>query len=442
MLTAPAFAATYGERATETVLSNGLKLILLEDHKAPVTVFQIWYRVGSRNESLGHTGISHLLEHVMFKGTEKVGPEEYSRIIQRNGGDTNAFTSQDATTYFATLASDRVEVVIDLEADRMANLVIDAALFAAERNVVMEERRLRTDNNPVSALFEQLTATAYAAHPYQFPIIGWMNDIAQSTVTDLRRHYRTYYIPNNSFIVAVGDFSAPALTATIEQAFGSIATGAPPPFVRSIEPTQQGERRVVVQREAQLPFVSMAYHVPNLGSSDAAPLVVLAEVLSGGKSARLHHQLVYRRRLARSAGAGYDYTSVDPGLFNVYAQPLPGQPAATVECELDNELQRIGTDPPSGRELQKAKNAIEAGFIFAQGSLFYQGMLLGQYEIAGDWRRIDEYLPAIRAVTTDDLVRVSRFYLRPENRTVAVLEPLPPTSRRPVVGYVPQGALH
>ncbi|MGH7787777.1 MAG: M16 family metallopeptidase, partial [Candidatus Binatia bacterium] len=256
-LGAPAAARSYAERVTERTLPNGLKVILLEDHKAPVTVFQIYYRVGSRNEVLGHTGLSHILEHIMFKGTEKVAPEDYSKIIQRNGGRTNAFTSQDNTTYFATLASDRVGVVIDLEADRMSNLKLTEAIFLPERDVIMEERRLRVDNNPAAALFEQLSATAYSAHTYEFPIIGWMSDIAQTTLEDALRHYRTYYIPNNAFIVAVGDFDSAALIEQISAAFGTIPSGPAPPAVRAMEPVQQGLRRVELKREAQLPFVSL-----------------------------------------------------------------------------------------------------------------------------------------------------------------------------------------
>jgi zinc protease len=439
---APAVAGIYTERVRETVLPNGLKIILLEDHKAPVVVFQIYYRVGARNESLGHTGLSHILEHVMFKGTDKVAPEDYSKIIQRNGGRTNAWTTDDNTTYFATMASDRVGVVIDLEADRMTNLKLTDEIFLPERSVIMEERRLRVDNNPVSDLFEQLNATAYAAHPYQFPVIGWMSDIAQTTLADTVQHYRTYYAPNNAFVVAVGDFDGNALAAQVGEAFGSLASAPPPPAVRAIEPTQEGERRVEVKREAQLPFVAMAHHVPNLRSGDAAALEVLAAILSGGESARLHQQLVYRLRLARDAGASYDYTSIDPGLFTVYVQPLPGQSAATAETALLRELERAKTEPPSARELDKAKNGIEAQFIFAQDSLFYQAMQLGQYEVAGDWRRIDDYLPTLRAVTADDVVRVARTYLRPENRTTGVLIPDPPVSSPSGADALPQGAIH
>src|ERR1700687_2436057 len=212
-------AQPYGERVREKVLANGLKVLLLEDHKAPVGVFQVWYRVGSRNETLGKTGLAHLLEHLVFKGTHKVGPEEYSKIIQRNGGNDNAFTSDDATTYFATLASDRLSVDIDLEGDRMQNLTFDEAQFTPEHRVVMEERRLRTDNNPVSSLFEMISSVAYAAHPYQWPTIGWMDDLRQATRTDALEYYRTYYSPTNAFAICVGDFSSDALLEKIEAAF-------------------------------------------------------------------------------------------------------------------------------------------------------------------------------------------------------------------------------
>jgi zinc protease len=426
----PSMGTPYAERVRETVLPNGLKLILLEDHKAPVAVFQIWYRVGSRNEVLGHTGLSHLLEHMMFKGTPSVGPEEYNRIIQRNGGQTNAFTSKDYTTYFATIASDRLGVVTELEADRMVNLILNEAVFNPERDVVKEERRLRVDNHPVAALFEQLAATAFVAHPYQFPIIGWMNDIDRSTVDDLARHYRAYYVPNNAFVVAVGDFGAAELSADIARAFGEVRSGESPPPVRSLEPVQRGERRLELRREAELPYVALAYHVPGLATIDGPALEVLATLLAGGESARLYHTLVYERRLARNVGADYDSLWVDPGLFTVYAQPLPGKPPATLEGALLHEIERLKNVPPSEAELAKVKKGIESAFIFAQDSLFYQALLLGQYEICGDWRRIDEYMPAVRAVTGDDITRVAGFYLDRDNRTVATLVPISPDGAR------------
>jgi len=425
-------AAAYRERVYEGHLPNGLEMILLEDHTAPVAVFQVWYRVGSRNETPGKTGLSHLMEHMMFKGTPTLRPEEYIRIVQRNGGQANAFTTQDYTTYFATLASDRIHVVTELEADRMRNLIIDDELFAPERSVVEEERRLRTDNDPVSDLFEQLNAAAYVAHPYGQPIIGWMEDLRGLTPADLRQHYRTYYTPNNAFVVAVGDFEADRLAKEIEAAFAGVPSGPSPPSVRSIEPVQKGERRVEVQRPAELPYVAIAYHVPGVRSRDAAPLEVLAAVLGGGRSARLYRELVYRRRLVRTVNVDYDYQSPEPTLFSVSARPLPGKSVAQVEQALLDEIERIKIDAPTERELAKARNGAEAGFVFAQDSLFYQAFLLGQFEIAGDWRWIDEYVPAVRAVAAEDVVRVARFYLDADNRTVGTLVPAaaPTSSQR------------
>ena len=423
VLGVPLGAVSYSDRVVETTLANGLKLILLEDHKAPVAVVQVYYRVGSRDDVSGKTGRAHLLEHMMFKGTQKVGPEEYSRIVQRNGGRTNAFTSRDRTTYFASIASDRLAVVLGLEADRMGSLQIVPDLYDPERSVVMEERRLRVDNRPTGALFEQLYATAFQSHPYRQPIIGWMDEIRQSTAADLREFYDRYYVPNNSFIVAVGDFDAMSLASTIDREFGAIPAGPLPPAVRTVEPTQQGERRVVLRREAQLPFVVAGYHVPNMRSADGAALELLAQILAGGKSSRLYRKLVYEDRVARYAGAEYDYSALDPNLFLLYAQPLPGQDVDALERQLIAEVDRLAQNPPTTLEMRRALNQVEAAYVFAQDSIFYQAMLLGDYEIAGDWRLIDRYLPALSAVTRDDLVRVARFYLVADNRTVATLIP-------------------
>lgn len=440
---APAPAArTYAERVREHVLDNGLTVLVLPEPRAPVVVVQVWYRCGSRNEQPGRTGLAHVLEHMMFKGTAGTGPDQYSRIIRRNGGNDNAFTSADATTYFVSIASDRLDLVLDLEADRMRNLVFDDAQFAPELQVVIEERRLRTDNNPVAVLFEQLAAAAYTAHPYQWPIIGWMNDLRQLTREDALEWYRTFYAPNNAVLVIAGDVDPDRTLAAVERTFGPVPRGAPAPVVRSIEPVQQGERRVTVRREAQLPFVALAFHVPTLRHPDAPALEVLAGLLGDGRGSRLYRRLVYERRLARSVGADYDFTSVDPGLFTVYAQPLPGQSAARLEAALLAEIADLQRVPARARELERVRNGLEAGSVFAQDSLFYQAMLLGQFEMASSWRDIDRYVPAIRAVTAEAVRRVAATYLRPENRTVAVLDPLPVPPGRAPTESVPTGQVH
>jgi len=422
------------EHVFETVLPNGLKVILLENHKAPLATFQVWYRVGSRNEEWGKTGLSHMLEHMMFKGTKKVDPEEFSRIIQENGGNDNAFTSRDYTAYFENLSSDRIQVSIDLESDRMKNLLLREQDFRTERMVVMEERRLRTEDNPQAYLQEQLEATAFQIQPYHWPIIGWMEDIARFTLEDLNSYYRTYYNPSNAILVVVGDFKKEDLLPKIEKAFGSYSKGAMPNQERDKDPPQNGERRIFVKREAQLPYVVMGYHVPNLREPDSYVLELIAVILSGGKSSRLYQSLVRDKRLVLSADADHSLLSRDPSLFYLSADLLPGKDVTEVEKAFDQEVERLQRERVGERELEKAKNQIEASFVFGQDSIFYQAMLLAQHEIALSWRAIDDYIPSIRKVSAEDIQRVAKQYLIPDNRTVGILIPLPPKEGKPAPG--------
>jgi zinc protease len=419
------------ENVFETVLPNGLKVILLENHKAPLVTFQVWYRVGSRNEAWGKTGLSHMLEHMMFKGTERVGPEEFSRTIQENGGNDNAFTSYDYTAYFENLNADRIQVAIDLEVDRMQNLLLREQDFRTERMVVMEERRLRTEDNPQAVLIEQVMATAFQIQPYRWPIIGWMEDLARLTLDDLKEYYRTYYNPANAFLVAAGDFKKEELLPKIEKAFGSYPKGVAPAQEKHIDPPQIGERRIFVKKEAQLPFLVMGYHVPNIREPDSYVLEVIATILSGGKSSRLYQSLVREKRLVLSVDADQSLTSRDPSLFTLSADLLPGKEVAQVEKALDQEVERLQKEPVGKQELEKAVNQLEASFIFAQDSLFYQAMLLARYEIALSWKTIDDYLPSIRKVSPEDIQRVAKKYLIPDNRTVGILIPLPPKEGKP-----------
>jgi zinc protease len=413
-------------RVTESVLENGLKVLLLEEHKAPVVTVHIWYRVGARNEHPGTTGLSHLLEHMMFKGTATVGPGEFSRIVQRHGGRDNAFTSDDYTGYFSTFASDRFELALELEADRMRGLLLDAKEVESEKRVVMEERRLRTDDDPVSALAEAMVATAFHVHPYRQPVIGWMADLEGLTRQDLLRHYNTYYVPNNAVLVVVGDFKTDAVLPTIRRHFGGIWRGADPPAVRAVEPPQRGERRLLLRREAELPFVYMGYHVPTLTHPDNFALEVLAYVLSAGKSSRIYRRLVHETQLALFAGGGYSRESIAPNLFAFYASVMPDKTAEEVERALLAEIERLQTEPVPDRELAKAKNQIEADFLFGQDSVFNLARQLAEYEIVSGWRAWEAYLPGIRGVTAEDVRRVARTYLRPDNRTLAVLVPTRP----------------
>ena len=438
----PALAAKpYAEQVVERTLDNGLKMLLLEDHKAPVTVVQVWYRVGSRNETPGVTGLSHMLEHMMFKGTKAHGPEEYSKIISRNGGNENAFTSDDMTTYFATLASDRAAVEVDLEADRMRGIELSKDNFEPERQVVMEERRMRTDNNPIAFLLETLNAATFLEHPYRQPTIGWAKDIEGWTLEDLQHHYDTYYQPNNAVFVAVGDFDAKALGDLVAGKFGSIPRGPEPPKMRTTEPPPRGAKRITVEKPAKLPFVAMQYHAPNLHHADSPALEMLAGVLSNGKSSRFYRDLVHRDRLALEADASYDRTSIDDKTFTIGGQPQPGVPIEKLEAALIAQIEAIRKTPPSKEELDRVRAQMESGFVFAQDSMFYRGMLLGTYEMAGGWRQIDDYLPSLAKVTPEDVQRVAREYLKPENRTTGVLVPLPIDASAPVE-QVPSGPIH
>jgi len=352
--------ATY---VREIVLDNGLKVLLLEDHKSPAVTFQVWYRVGSRNEKDGKSGLAHFLEHMLFKGTPKTKPEEYSRIIAKNGGRSNAFTTTDVTVYFATMSREKIAIQLELEAERMTQALLAETYFEPEKNVIQEERRLRTEDDPVSALAEVANAMAYTVHPYRRPVIGWMADIQNLTRQDLLDYYRTYYSPNNAFIVVTGDFSTAEILPKIKAAYGKIPRGPEPPKVRVQEPAQKGERRVILKKEAELPFLLMFYHAPNLNDPDNFALDVLTVVLAGGRSSRLYHDLVYQKRLTRGVDADYSSVSIDPSGLSISAQLMPGKEPAEVEREIDRLLDKVKADLITERELEKAKNQQIAGVV-------------------------------------------------------------------------------
>ena len=416
--------AAHAAQVQEFVLDNGLKVLLSEDHKSPAVMFQVWYRVGGRTEKDGKSGLAHFLEHMLFKGTPTTGPEEYSRIIAKNGGRSNAFTSYDMTVYFATMSRDKIDIEIELEADRMANALLGDAYFEPEKKVIQEERRLRTEDNPGSALGEVASAVAFTVHPYRRPVVGWMADIVNLTRQDLVDFYKLYYQPNNAFLVVTGDFSTAEIVPMIKAAFGKIPRGVAPPLVHAVEPEQRGERRVTLKKEAELPLVMQFYHAPNLKSPDSFALDLLSVVLAGGRSSRLYQELVYQRRLVRGVDADYTAVSIDPMGLSISAQLLPGVQPATVEREVDRLLDKVKAELISERELQKAKNQIEAAFIFAQDSIFGQAMKIGYYEITGGWRQMDGYLDGIRKVSREDIRRVARQYLDADRRTVGTLIPI------------------
>jgi len=417
--------APAADRIVAATLDNGLRVLLLEDHRSPIVSFQVWYRVGSRNEQRGATGIAHFLEHMMFKGTPTRGPKQFARLVEENGGQDNAFTSQDVTSYFVDIAADKLDLVIELEADRMRNLLLDAKQIASEREVVIEERRTRTEDDPGGFLGEEVSSIAFKAHPYGYPIIGWMEDIKRITPAEIRAFYQTYYIPNNAMVVAVGAFQAPAALEKIRRSFGRIPRGRTPPPVLAVEPPQNGERRVTVRREAELPIVYLGWHVPNQRSDDAPALEVLSTILSGGRASRLYRDLVYQRQLALEAGGDYSYFSIDPNLFWFWATPMPGQTPETLEAELSKHMERLKAEPVTDEELARAKNQIESAFVFQEDSVHRRAALLARFELIGGYALKDSFIAKIRAVTVADLTRVAGVWFAPERKSVGVLLPKP-----------------
>jgi zinc protease len=422
-------------RVQEHVLANGMKVLLVESPKAPVVTVQIWYKVGSRNEVMGRAGLSHMLEHMMFKGTPKNPKGTFSRTIRKNGGNDNAFTSQDYTAYFENLAADRVELALELEADRLRGLLLDEKEFQLEREVVKEERRLRTEDDPQAFLVESLFAQAFLIHPYHWPIIGWFPDLNAMTREDLKRHYETYYAPNNATLIVVGDIKAEALLPTIARLFEPIPTGALPPPPSVVEPEQRGERRILVKRDAQVAFVMAGYRAPNYASADSYPLMILESVLSHGKSSRLYQRLVYDQKIALAVGAEYSLLQADPELFYCFAVVKPGRKVEEAERALYREIARLQTELPTPEELQRAKNQVEASYIFGQDSIFRQAMLLGQAETVGaGWKHVEEFVERIRGVTPEDVRRVAQRYLIEDARTVGILIPTPSRAKQAAAG--------
>ncbi|MEK7770294.1 MAG: pitrilysin family protein, partial [candidate division NC10 bacterium] len=424
---APVTASGHSGEVLEATLDNGLRVLVLEDHRSPIVSVQVWYKVGSRNERPGATGLAHFLEHMMFKGTPTRGKGEFARVVERNGGQDNAFTAQDVTSYFVNIAADKVDLVLRLEADRMRHLLLDPKEIDSERQVVMEERRTRTEDDPDGLLSEELSAIAFKAHPYRWPIIGWMEEINRINPPELRAFYDTYYVPNNAILAVVGDVKAPDVLARIREVFGGIPRGPAPPAVTAVEPPQIGERRVIVRKAgAQIPIVSMAYHVPNHASPDAPALELLSTILSEGRASRLYRKLVYEKRMALGAGGDYSYASVDPNLFWFYATPLPGHTVEALERALLDEIEVLKSEPVPDEELARAKNQIEASFVWRQDSVHSRASGLVRFEMLGSWRLLDRFVPMIRAVTAADIQRVARAYFPSDRKNVGVLLPAEP----------------
>ena len=419
----------------EFKLDNGLKIIVQEDHRSPVVVSQVWYRAGSLDEVNGKTGVAHALEHMMFKGTKKVPAGQFSRLIAAAGGKENAFTAQDYTCFFQQLEKSHLPLAFELESDRMANLQITDEEFAKEIKVVMEERRWRTDDKPQSKVNEQFQSTAYVAHPYARPVIGWMNDLENMTAADAREWYNTWYAPNNATLVVVGDVKTDDVVKLAKQYFGPIKPHVLPARKPQTEPAQVGERRVVVKAPGKLPFLMMGFHAPTLTDKVKTPeqewepyaLEVLGGVLSGNDSARLNQKLVRETSIAVDVGAGYDATARGrEAMFELSGTPSEGKTVAELEAALIAQIELIKTGGVTQQELDRVKAAVIATDVYQRDSMFYQGMQIGQLVTMGyDWHILKTYPDKLKAITSEQVQAVAKKYLVKDNMTIATLDPQP-----------------
>lgn len=414
----------------ETTLDNGLKVIVKEDKRAPTAVHMVWYRIGSMDEVDGTSGVAHVLEHMMFKGTPEVGPGEFNKRVAAAGGRDNAFTSRDYTAYFQQIPKEKLAEMMALEADRMRHLTVDPKEFAQEIKVVMEERRMRTDDNPQSKLFEQMNATAFQAHPYRRPIIGWMSDLENMTAADAKAWYDTWYVPNNAYVVVSGDVDHEQVFALAREHYGKLEGRALPPRKGQIEPRQEGPRRITVKAPAELPVLVLGYKAPILRNPktdrDPYALEILAAILDGHDAARFNKKLVREDRIALSAGVDYGNTARGPGMFYLYGSPSEGRSVADLEAALRAEIARIQKDGVSEAELKRTKAQLVAGQVYKLDSMFGQAMEIGQMEAVGhSWKDVDTMLERLQQVTAADVQAVAKKYFDDDALTIGVLDPQP-----------------
>lgn len=414
----------------EFTLENGLQLIVKEDHRAPVVVSQVWYKVGASYEPEGKTGISHMLEHMMFKGTKKHPPGEFSRIMAANGASENAFTGYDYTAYFQTIEKSRLPLSFELEADRMRNVVFIDEEFQKERQVVLEERRTRTEDKPISLMYEHFVATAYQNSPYHHPVIGWMSDIKNYTVDDLKSWYQRWYAPNNATVVVVGDVEPQVVFALAKKYFGPLKPSKIiPPYSRP-EVKQLGMKQITVNLPAKIPFLILGYKTPVLNTIapenrwEVYALDVLSNILGGGNSSRMSKNLVRGQQIAASVSVNYDIFSRLTDLFTFSGTSTSKHTISDLQSALKDQIKQLQTSLVTAAELERVKTKIVSSNVYELDSIFYQGMKIGILETVGlDWRLYDSYLDNIAAVTAEQVQAVAQKYLVDQNLTVGILEP-------------------
>ena len=411
----------------ETQLENGLRVVLLEDHRTPVVAFQIWVDAGSADESF-HTGIAHLFEHMMFKGSKNIGEEVHAQLINERGGRINAYTSRDVTVYHEDVTAESLPLVIDLEAERFANLDISEATLESEREVVLEERRLRTEDSPEGRGFEALAALVWQAHPYRWPTIGWRSDVEQVTVAACREFFDTYYAANNLTVVIVGDFETGTTLDRIRATFGQLSAAEEIPRNPTTVVAQSGERRADVLFDVKIPLLYAGWHTPQSGHADGEALDLASQILSGGRSSRLYRSLVYDKEKALYAYGGY-MELADAGMFYAIAGARPGESLDEVEALFMAEIERVATDGVSDEEIARAKRQMEVGLVSGLSTNHALASRIGREIVAfGRVRPLEERIDAIRAVTPEDVQRVVRTYLQPESRSIVHVIP-PPLAR-------------
>ena len=438
-------AATSANQPKEKILSNGLKVIVKEDHRAPVVVSQVWYKAGSMDEHNGTTGVAHVLEHMMFKGTKSVPSGNFSKQIAAAGGRENAFTNRDHTAYFQTLEKSKLELALKLEADRMHNLVLSKTEFEKEIEVVRNERRWRTDDKPHGKVYEQFIASAFQSHPYHWPVIGWMNDLENMKVEDARAWYHTWYAPNNAVLVVAGDVQADVVFKLAQKYFGPIKTKVLPVRKPQAEPEQVGIRRLVVKAPAKLPYILMGWKAPTLRNAnkdvDPYALEMLSGVLSANSAARLPTDLVRTSQIAVDIDSGYDSIERGPGLFLIDATPSEGKTVTEVEAAIRGVLETLKRDGISEEELNRVKAQVIASQVYQRDSVFYQAMKIGELETNGiGYRAIETRIEKLKAVTVEQVQAVAKKYLIDDTLTVATLDPQPLDDKKPVAP--PKGVRH
>lgn len=414
------------EAIISKTLSNGLKIVVWPDHDIPSANYYTFYRVGSRNEHAGITGLAHFFEHMMFNGTTTRKPGEFDRTMEAAGGSNNASTSNDLTIYTDWFPSSAMETIFDLEGDRMAHLSFDPKVIESERGVVYSERRSSVDNDNFGTLMEQMQAAAFTAHPYQIPTIGWPSDIEHWKLDDLKQFFKTYYAPNNAVLVIAGDVDPAQVFSLANTYLAPLAKQPEPTPITTIEPEQQGERRLVVERaDAQSPIVAYAFH-SGMGAGDVRypALELLTTILAQGESSRLNQRLVEREQAAVQAGAFID-AGFDPGLLWVYAMLPPGGDAVKVEALLDDELGKVALGGVTAGELEKARNLKATEFWRGMATINGKARALGTYEVFnGDYHKVFEAPAAYEAVTASDVQALARQILRVQNRTTGLLKPV------------------